>query len=289
MYVMNLKALYGVNTYTIYILCLISALFWGCNSKKAETPTHFYKEVTPAIADFSYLSPVLKQSESVNVNVYYEPNAQPAVGRLEPDLQVWDLLDRNITSLMNQRNRSIKITVPKTIQEMKKLKPLSKPAWDNKDLLELSKKIDYSLDSAKKGEFYIVFVNGYFKDNTGHTRKSVAGVNLTGTTIVVIFKQVINKIRSAPNSNTRPIVEQATIVHELGHAIGLVNTGVPAVRDHHDSINGAHCKNSDCVMYWLNNEAENNLTDFADKVKEKYLDPNYSMFGADCLNDIKNF
>ena len=286
---MCLKAVYGAKNCTIYILCLICALFWGCSSKNPDTPVHFYKEVTPTIADFSYLEPVLKEAQKINVNVFYEPNAQPAIGNLEPDLKVWDLLDRNITSLMSQRKRSIEINVPKTLAEMTRMSPKSKQAWSNKDLLELSNTIDYSLESAKKGEFYIVFVRGYFKDNAGHMRKSVAGVNLTGTTIVVIFKQVIKKIRSTPSSNTRSIVEQATIVHELGHAMGLVNTGVPAVTDHHDSVNGAHCKNADCVMYWLNNEGENNLTEFADRIKDKYLDPNYSMFGQACLHDIEMF
>lgn len=286
---MTLKPLYWKKTYTIYILCLLSALLFGCSKEKAETPVHFYKEVVPSIADFSYLDPVLKSTDSINVNVFYEPNAQPAVGKLEEGLKTWDLLDKNITSLMSQRHRSVNIKVPKTLEEMNRLKPQSKVAWSNKDLLELSKTLNYSLESAKKGEFYIVFVKGYFKDNEGHMRKSVAGVNLTGTTIVVIFKQVIKKIRSVPGSNTRAIVEQATIVHELGHAFGLVNTGVPAVTSHHDSLNGAHCKNSDCVMYWLNNESDNNLTEFANQIKSKYLDPNFSMFGSECLHDIEMY
>ncbi len=250
---------------------------------------HFYKEVTPTIADFSYLEPVLKEAKNINVNVFYEPNAQPAIGNLEPGLKVWDLLDRNITALMSQRKRSIEINVPKTLTEMKRLEPKSKQAWSNKDLLELSKTIDYSLESAKKGEFYIVFVNGYFKDNSDNMRKSVAGVNLTGTTIVVIFKQVIKKIRSTPSSHTRSIIEQATIVHELGHAMGLVNTGVPAVTDHHDSIHGAHCKNKDCIMYRKYNEGDAGLVEFADEIKKKYLDADYSMFGQACLHDIEMF
>ena len=39
---------------------------------------------------------------------------------------------------------------------------------------------------------------------------------------------------SQKNSPRFTCVEQSTIVHEIGHAIGLVNNGVPATTAHHD-------------------------------------------------------
>lgn len=289
MWGMCLKAVYRAKSCTIYIVCLISTLFVGCSPNNPETPVHFYEEVTPAISDFSYLKPVLKQAEQIKVNVYYEPNAQPSVSDLAPNFKAWDLLDKNLNILMSQRKRSIRIQVPKRLSQMKRMKPISKQVWSNKDLLSLSDKINYDINRAQKGEFFIVFVQGYFKDNSGQTKKTVAGVNLTGTTIVVIFKDVIKKIQSAPSANTRSVIEQATIVHELGHAFGLVNSGVPAVTDHHDSLNGAHCKNPNCIMYKKYNEGKSGLAEYAEKIKNKYLDPDYSMFGAACLHDIEMY
>ena len=74
----------------------------------------------------------------------------------------------------------------------------------------------------------------------------ILGINLDGTPTIAIFKPVIE---SASNSRTeKALIEQSTIVHEIGHAIGLVNKGVRATTAHHDTANGAHCTNEGCVM-----------------------------------------
>ncbi len=46
-------------------------------------------------------------------------------------------------------------------------------------------------------------------------------------------------------------VERKTLIHELGHAFGLVNLEVPMVRDHEDPNNRGHSSNPRSVMsYW---------------------------------------
>lgn len=45
-------------------------------------------------------------------------------------------------------------------------------------------------------------------------------------------------------------VEAMVLLHELGHLFGLVDNGVPMVRDHVDRANGHHDRSEDCVMYW---------------------------------------
>ena len=54
---------------------------------------------------------------------------------------------------------------------------------------------------------------------------------------------------------TSKYIEQSTLVHEMGHALGLVNTGLPMDVAHQDTAHGPHCNNPDCVMYWLNEGA----------------------------------
>ncbi len=47
-----------------------------------------------------------------------------------------------------------------------------------------------------------------------------------------------------------PYTEVAAILHELGHLLGLVDTGLPMVTDHRDTEHGHHCDDPLCVMHW---------------------------------------
>ncbi|TSJ46443.1 peptidase [Fluviicola chungangensis] len=45
-------------------------------------------------------------------------------------------------------------------------------------------------------------------------------------------------------------LESTVINHEFGHILGLVNLGSAMYNSHQDTAHGAHCDNSDCLMYW---------------------------------------
>lgn len=44
-------------------------------------------------------------------------------------------------------------------------------------------------------------------------------------------------------------IEKATLLHEVGHAMGLVNAGLPMVRPHEDAANPGHSTNNRSVMW----------------------------------------
>jgi len=52
------------------------------------------------------------------------------------------------------------------------------------------------------------------------------------------------------NQPSRETVETAVLQHEFGHILGLVNNGTPAVQDHVDEENEAHCDVESCLMYF---------------------------------------
>ena len=80
-------------------------------------------------------------------------------------------------------------------------------------------------------------------------------------------------------------MEQSTLVHEFGHAVGLVDRGLRPTTPHRDLRNGAHCRNPACIMYWENILVKDGV-DFVDT----YLRPRRGiLFGPECLADAHSF
>ncbi|MBI4639945.1 MAG: hypothetical protein HY731_04585 [Candidatus Tectomicrobia bacterium] len=82
-----------------------------------------------------------------------------------------------------------------------------------------------------------------------------------GATSLVMFKGNIRKITVADGTliSTQPeirFVERAVLVHELGHALGLVNNGIAMVTPHEDANHLKHSVNRDSVMYWAVESSE---------------------------------
>lgn len=102
------------------------------------------------------------------------------------------------------------------------------------------------------------------------------GVSIGDTGVIAMFKPVIEGAQAAR------YVEQTTLVHEVGHAIGLVENGIPARGGHHDAAHGAHCNNRDCVMHYLN-EGAAELAGFVGRFVES---GDAVVFGPECLADI---
>jgi hypothetical protein len=61
--------------------------------------------------------------------------------------------------------------------------------------------------------------------------------------------------------------------HEFGHLLGLVGQGSPQLTPHRDNVNGAHCSNSSCLMYYA---VETNTTTNS-----------IPGLDADCIADLK--
>ena len=111
------------------------------------------------------------------------------------------------------------------------------------------------------------------------------GVSFGGTSIVAIFKQVVKDGMFAEEEQ----VEQAVLVHEAGHALGLVNNGLPMQSSHEDTVHDpakrAHCSVDQCVMFW----SVNAVSKIPDKIKKNFMPTAEVLFGQECLNDVHNY
>jgi hypothetical protein len=105
-------------------------------------------------------------------------------------------------------------------------------------------------------------------------------VSLGGTGVIAMFKPAIRSVGVLMNADR--FAEQAILVHEFGHAVGVVESGIPAQSPHHDPEHPGHCTNDRCVMFW----AYEGPSDLAMFVRDVIVSSDVILFGQDCLADV---
>jgi hypothetical protein len=212
----------------------------------------------------------------VVIEIDYETGQAPYTGTTVTFGDTWQISQTNLDRLFAGHKQ---ITLPKTLPEMTDIGNVADEEITVADLAALSSAHRTKHDTADTKTYWMIFVSGHFADDTG-VKTGVLGVSVGDT--VVMFKDVIKSTADIGNPNTVRFVEQSTIVHELAHSIGLVQNGIPMIGDHLDEAHGAHCTNSDCVMYWLNEGA----TAARDYALQKILTGSTILFDDACLADI---
>ncbi|HXH18827.1 MAG TPA: hypothetical protein VNJ07_07055 [Chitinophagales bacterium] len=243
-------------------------LFFLCACKKDEPLSSgidiFYKSMT-----------------SLKLEVAYEEGAEPYAISTSGD-NVWEYAELNIESLFVQRPLALDVIVPNGLNEMTAIPDQNKTGFTVDNILGLANHYRKSTGNETDGNIFILFLNGYYRqDDT--LRQTVMGLHVTGTTVVAVFKPLIAS--SHVTRVVREFVEQGVVIHEAGHALGMVNNGLPLASPHHDSAHGAHCTNSECVMYWQN-ERTANITGF---VQNYFGGSKRMIFGDECVADVVNY
>ncbi len=156
-------------------------------------------------------------------------------------------------------------------------------AWSFEELRDLAEQtFDLEVD-AQTTVLHNLWVDGHSESD------SAQGVilGLQFGRHIVMFKETIDDVctrASLPLNREQACrrTERGIWIHEIGHAIGLVDNGLPMVEDHKDPERGAHSHNEDCIMYWAyTGEA------LADRVVDAILGEQPELgFDEYCLNDI---
>lgn len=169
----------------------------------------------------------------------YEPNSE-AVSTLKATLQ--EISGRSASNIQIQQRAQIPADANKRY------------SFDEIEALENKHRETHTRGDT--ASLYIMYVAGGSEADSDNGK--VLGAAYRGTS-VVIFK---GNIQSSTTANPGPLstkpaenlVERAVLVHEFGHAAGLVNLGTPMVRDHEDKVNDpakrGHSTNKDSVMYY---------------------------------------
>ena len=148
---------------------------------------------------------------------------------------------------------------------------------------------EYSLDEIKSIEealrieynsgstiaVYCLFADAPYSENSGGS--VILGIAYRNTS-VVIFEKSIQDLSGGLGQPSRTVLETTVLQHELGHLLGLVDIGSAMQTDHKDQAHGAHCDNSDCLMYYLAETGD---------IVAALLGGNIPQLDANCAADLK--
>lgn len=216
---------------------------------------------------------------SVVLEVDYTASARPVVGRVPLGPTVWSVFRDNAAQLLGDGKA---LTVPSRLEEMQEIpEPGGGADFTTERILALAEAHRDQRSGGERASFYALWLPGYYQDPSGR-RPDVLGVSLGDTGVIAMFKPVIDKTTSGAPALADGFVEQSVLVHEFGHAVGLVNRGVPLRSSHHDAEHGAHCQARECVMYYLN-EGPAEVLEYA---KRRLQTGQTALFGAECLADV---
>jgi len=221
---------------------------------------------------------------NLTVEIAYEPEAEPYVGNDSTAHPLWDFVKENLDALFV--GRTVTVTVPTTLAEMQAIPDQNKTTFSLEAIYTLAEKYRKGRSTATQGNFFLLFLDGYYEEN-GEKNESVIGINISGTTILVMFKPVIKNSAVGGAAIVPKFVEITTAVHEIAHGLGLVNNGIPMKTSHQDgdAEHGKHCDDDQCVMYYLN-EGASDLKDF---VIQLIASGDRVVFDQKCLDDARNY
>ncbi len=252
--------------------------------------------------------PTVRNIDEIFIEVDYQTGAKPeVVTEFVPGSGItdnaWEVVTRpNIEALTNVPaiGRTLNVIVPSSDADLQELDASKISAggdnvgFNSGILLDIAERFRDVRDSGRRASLYVLFVNGLFVDESGAFRSETLGVSIGNTGVVALFAPVLRQ--QVNNSNqqnlvTKWFVEQSTVVHELGHAGGLVGPaviepesgfGLPLQSNHLDNPpNKTHCTNQRCVMYFQNQGSRAALQFYARVVNDRSV----VMFGQECIDD----
>ncbi|TGN19632.1 hypothetical protein [Leptospira idonii] len=217
----------------------------------------------------------------VELEIAYETGAEPEAGNFAlGGSPYWSVTEDNLKAIFADRDYTVNVVIPTSSSEMKNIPKQNRSTWTVSQILDLASRYQSRRSDFQTARFFLVYVNGHL-DNNGSPNTSVVGVNIGGTPVTVVFKDVVKDFAA----NMRPIAEQVTVVHELGHALGFVNNGIPLTSQHQDIPNGKHCTNTTCAMYHQI-EGKTSLNNFA---QSYFSTMSRVVIKSECLEDAKKY
>ena len=213
------------------------------------------------------------------VEIDYQRGAEPYTGSTVAFGDTWTVFKTNAAKLFEGTGKTVE--VPTTLEAMEAFDDVSGDQFTSEAILAIADRHRGTQTGGDVIGYYVVWLDGYF-ERDGARDTQVLGVSIGRTGVIAMFKPVIESSALPLVPGVSRAVEQAVLVHEFGHAIGLVANGLPLASAHHDEPHGAHCTNDQCIMYWAI-EGVAAARDFAQK---RITRSDVVLFGDECLADV---
>jgi hypothetical protein len=251
-----------------FVLTLFTlALCCGCSSTPANQSDQ------PPASDL-YGS----KYSTIVIEAAYATGMEPYTGRLFGLGDSWQLFQVNAARIFEKSPK--KLVIPTTLTEMERI-DVTGTTFTTDQILAIADAHRHQRTSGSTATFYVVWLPGHLVQD-GRVNDQVLGVSIGNTGVIAMFKEVIRSVADPSEVNVERFVEQSTLVHEFGHAVGLVDNGVAMTSSHLDSAHGAHCTNTRCTMYW-ENEGPMAAARF---VRQLVRTGTEVLFGPECLHDV---
>lgn len=256
--------------------------FINCENGKSELPPAVlgyialdYLVLTDPDRSSVYFSTV----RSVDIEVAYETDAEPFTGNfIVSGSNIWNVTDSNLQDVFADRGYSVAVTVPSDLTEMNEIPNQNRSTWSVNQLLDLVPKYRKKSSDFQSTSFFIVYVRGQLADAPGVIAVTISGVLGIGPPVIFVFKDMIDQFSGISPDKVKK-AEQMTLTHELGHALGLVNAGIPLYSSHQDTEHGNHCSEDTCGMFWA----------LSDTKVDNFNPASPLIFGQECRDDIRNY
>lgn len=180
----------------------------------------------------------------------------------------------NLKTFMEQRlNKPEGITI-----KQKQIPAAGKASYNVNDIAEIEGQNREEFTTPDQLAIYFLFADGQSSENTSAGK--VLGQAYWNTSMV-LYEKTLQDLSGNIGQPSQLSLETVVLNHELGHILGLVNVGTAMVTNHQDSdtSHGAHCNNSNCLMYWG--------VDNGDVIKN-LIGGNIPQLDQNCLNDLRN-
>jgi hypothetical protein len=253
----------------------LAAILAACSGKDAS-PAAESVEAPPPSNPFA---PANAVATKILVEIDYQRGAEPYTGSSVAFGDTWRLFRTNAAKLFEGTGKTIEI--PTTLDGMEALSDVSGTQFSSDAVLAIAKQHRQSRTAGDVVAYYVVWLDGIYEEG-GQARREVLGVSIGRTGVIAMFKPVIESAALPLVPDLARVVEQTTLVHEFGHAVGLVANGIPLASQHHDMPHGAHCTNDRCIMYY----AIEGMEAARDYAQRNVTRSDIVLLGDECLADV---
>jgi hypothetical protein len=223
------------------------------------------------------------EKSSIELEVDYAKGAEPATGVIPGvGADAWSLFATNATRIFAKASPKT-LKVPSRLDEMEAI-DVAGETFTESEVLAIADRHRSVRSPGASASFYVVWLPGFLADAEG-AKPDILGVAIGATGVIAMFKGAIDRTRASGGPGFQAaLLEQFTLVHEFGHAVGLVDNGITPASAHRDMSHGPHCSNPACAMYHANEGIAAALT-----FSRRITAGDEILLGPECLEDIDHF